>query len=119
MVTQPSPAPPERTLRSRAIGVLTLQALVSVSSLLQILVFTPILRAGDFDAYAKYRWIDSKGKKLDIFPESEATGFGKQFTTACRVPVDLPKGAKLEMGVLVGAKTEWLEYEYLDVPAPR
>lgn len=52
MVTQPSPAPPERTLRSRAIGVLTLQALVSVSSLLQILVFTPILRAGDFDAYA-------------------------------------------------------------------
>ncbi len=74
---------------------------------------------GDFDAYAKYRWIDSKGKKLDIFPESEAAGIGKQFTTACRVPMDLPKGAKLEMGVLVGAKTEWLEYEYLDIPAPR
>ena len=74
---------------------------------------------GDFDAYANYRWVNSKGKPLNISPASEASGTKTTFTSACRSPLDLPKGARLEMGVLVGAVTEWLEYEYLDVPMPK
>ncbi|MBL6720360.1 MAG: hypothetical protein ISQ08_03020 [Planctomycetes bacterium] len=74
---------------------------------------------GNFDLYRKYRWLDAKGRALDLWPRSSASGGGKAFATDCMVPSELPKGARLELGLLVGAKTEKLLYEHLDIPAPR
>jgi len=74
---------------------------------------------GNFDLYRKYRWLDAKGRALDLWPQSSASGGGKAFATDCMVPTELPKGARLELGLLVGAKTEKLLYEHLDIPAPR
>ena len=74
--------------------------------------------SGDFDLYRKYRWVDRKGKVMDLWPRSTASGGGKSFSTDCMLPEEA-RGAKLQLGLLVGAKTEKLSYEFLDVPAPR
>lgn len=74
---------------------------------------------GEFSHYASYRWVNSKGIRLNIFPTGGASGSGNSFMTTLRIPAKLPKGARLEFGVRAGSVTEWLEYEHLDVPAPR
>ena len=55
---------------------------------------------------------------MDLWPRSSASGGGKSFSTDCMLPEEA-RGAKLQLGLLVGAKTEKLSYEFLDVPAPR
>lgn len=74
--------------------------------------------SGEFDLYRKYRWVDQKGKVMDLYPVSTASGGGKSFSTDCMLPEEA-RGAKLQLGLLVGAKTEKLSYEFLDIPAPR
>ena len=69
-------------------------------------------------AYCGYRWVDSKGRDLDIFTLSQAGGLSS-FSSSCPIPTDLPRGARLEFGVLVGATTERVEFEFTDLPAPK
>ncbi len=55
------------------------------------------------------------GKRLDIWPESISSGGGDTITTQRRVPENLPRGAKLQLGVLVGAKRERVEFSFSQI----
>ena len=69
-------------------------------------------------AYRGYRWADSRGRDLDIFTLSEGGG-SSRFSSSCPILTDPPRGARLELGILVGARSERVEFEFTDLPAPR
>lgn len=73
---------------------------------------------GEFDMFRRFRWTDKLGRKIDIWPSSAAHGGGAHITMTCRVPAKLPRGAKLQLGLLVGAEWEDVAFEYEDVPGP-
>lgn len=74
---------------------------------------------GDYDLLRGFRWVDKRGDVLDdIWPSSQSSGFGTSVEMSCRVPTDLPRGAKLQLGVLVDAAWETISFEETDVPGP-
>ena len=74
--------------------------------------------AGSFNLLRGFRWVSSRGKDLGIHPSSRSSGWTKSVKVACRAPVDLPRGAQLQMGILVGARWETIEFLYEDLQAP-
>lgn len=73
---------------------------------------------GTFDLYRRFRWTDRRGKELDLWPSSRTSGGGEHFEARCRIPGALPRGARLQLGVLVGAAWEDVAFAYEDVPGP-
>jgi hypothetical protein len=67
---------------------------------------------GDFDMLRGYRWVDKRGKKLEVWPSSESGGGNKTISTACRVPGKLPRGARMQLGILVGAEWETITFDH-------
>ena len=71
---------------------------------------------GDFDRYSKYRWVDRRGKAVEIFPNSSASGGGNIFSTELVVPHDLPRGVSPQLGVFVGAEWDDVEFDISGIP---
>ena len=68
--------------------------------------------------YRRYRWVDKRGQELDIFPLSRAEGV-RHFSSACPIVHDAPRGARLQLGILVGTKSERVEFEFTNIGAPK
>lgn len=73
---------------------------------------------GDYDLLRGFRWVNKKGQKAGIFPHSQASGWDKYVNTSCRVPADLKRGVRLQLGVLVGTQRETVRFEYTNIDGP-
>lgn len=73
---------------------------------------------GDHDKLRKFRWVDKKGEELDIFPHFSSGGGGTRVSMQCRIPHDLPRGARLQHGFLIGAEWNTVSFEYTDIEGP-
>ncbi|MEO2164321.1 MAG: hypothetical protein ABGY29_17575, partial [bacterium] len=60
--------------------------------------------SGNYDLIRGFRWVSSKGKDLGIHPNYHYGGGIKTVSASCMAPSDLPRGAQLQFGVLVGAR---------------
>ena len=68
--------------------------------------------------YRGYRWVDKRDRVLDIFALSQAEGT-RTFRSSCPILMDVPKGARLQLGILVGARSERVEFEFTSIAAPK
>ncbi len=75
--------------------------------------------SGDYDLIRGFRWVSSKGKDLGIYPNYQFGGGKKTVSASCMAPSDLPRGAQLQFGVLVGARWETIDFLYEDLKAPK
>lgn len=73
---------------------------------------------GDYDLLRGYRWVNKKGQDTGLFPHSQAGGGGKSVMTSCRVPADLKRGVRLQLGVLAGTQRETRRFEYTNIGGP-
>lgn len=75
--------------------------------------------SGDYDLIRGFRWVSSKGEDLGIHPNYHFGGGIKTVKVSCLSPTELPRGAKLQLGVLVGAGWETIKFLYEDLKAPK
>jgi len=69
-------------------------------------------------SFVGWRWVSAKGELIDTRFYFRAGGV-TSLEALCYVPTDLPKGARLEFGVLADARTERLAFEFTDIRAPK
>ncbi|MEO2162845.1 MAG: hypothetical protein ABGY29_10005, partial [bacterium] len=75
--------------------------------------------SGDYDLIRGCRWVSSSGKDLGIHPNFHYGGGDKTVTVSCLAPTELPRGAKLQLGILVGAGWETISFLYENLKAPK
>jgi hypothetical protein len=75
--------------------------------------------AGEWAQLRGFRWVDRRGKPVGLHPESTiGSGAEDRVELTCRVPAELPRGARLVLDVLVGATWEPVRFEATDLEVP-
>jgi hypothetical protein len=75
--------------------------------------------SGNYDMIRGFRWVSSSGKDLGIHPNFHYGGGVKTVKASCLAPTELPRGAKLQLGILVGAGWVTIKFLYEDLKAPK